>query len=111
MMARIGGRKLLISLIMLTCGVIIDLNTTRGLSQNLMYLMMMIIGTFSTMNVVSKKFSKGPITVPSLDDERVKQLESTVSGLMSMAEQTNNQMETTTAAIDQIIGHIKKESK
>jgi len=50
----LGGRKLTIALIMLVAGMVIDLNTERGLSESLMYLMLGIIGTFSAANAVGK---------------------------------------------------------
>lgn len=52
--SRIGGRKFAITMICLALGVIIDLNTARGLSENLLYLMLGIIGVFVSGNVIAK---------------------------------------------------------
>lgn len=55
MLDKIGGRKLAVSVLCLAAGVAIDLTTERGLSENLLYLMVGIIGTFTAGNVASKK--------------------------------------------------------
>lgn len=64
MIRKLGGRKAFISLLAMVAGVVIDLATERGLSTNLMYLMMGIIGTYSAANTLSK--GKSPVDLSDL---------------------------------------------
>lgn len=99
---KFGGRKLAVSLICLVAGVAIDLNTERGLSQNLLYLMMFIVGAYSTANVLVKKTNSnaqsGQEAGPSLDkiaemDERQKQSEMNLGSVINVVEMLQKQVD------------------
>lgn len=106
-MEKLGGRKTVMALICLIAGVAIDLTTNRGLSQNLLYLMMFIVGAYSTANVVNKgvvgraiqndedKASNLDIVKGQLYDmsDRQQQLEQYISGTLSQVEAIQKQVE------------------
>lgn len=73
-MDKVGGRKFTIAMIMLVAGVVIDLNTERGLSESLMYLMLGIIGAFSAGNVLSKAAMRNQSAseIPQVDPALIK---------------------------------------
>jgi hypothetical protein len=50
----IGGRKTLITLLVIAVGCAVDLATERGLSQNLLALLGAVLGLYTAGNVVSK---------------------------------------------------------
>jgi hypothetical protein len=98
MFEKLGGRKFAIAMIILAGGVAIDLVTTRGLSEALMYLMLGILGTFSVTNVANKVATKD--RAPELDTsildemkERQEQLEQHSAGMQSIVEDLNSQVE------------------
>lgn len=74
MLSKIGGRKMAITLVCLGAAVAIDLTTGRGLSENLMMLMITIIGTYTAGNVTAKFLGRGA-AVPPVSDEKLKNLE------------------------------------
>ena len=95
MIQKLGGRKTLITIICLAAGVAIDLATSRGLSENLLYLMIAIIGIYTGGNVITKKVSisaasKDSTTESSSIDQR--QLEDHVAGLHSIVEDLQKQV-------------------
>ena len=102
-MGKLGGRKVAITLLCLAAGVAIDLMTERGLSQNLLYLMLGIIGTYVTGNVISKKFNPTEGAQPQMFDnkvaERVDLIEQYVSALDASVQQTNQNMDNTNKRI------------
>lgn len=78
----IGGRKVIMSLVILAAGTAIDLVTPRGLSENLMYLMLAIAGFYSTANVVAKKFGEDVTEAPPQElSQQVQYLEQFSSGV------------------------------
>jgi len=121
MLDKLGGRKMAIAIISLIAGVIIDLTTTRGLSQNLMYLMLGIIGTFSITNVASKRVSN-PATGLLSDvskaviqlqksavktNERQEMLEQHASATLSQVETLAKQNQVTSKKLAVVLAHKK----
>ena len=86
-MDKIGGRKLVIAMVCLILGAAIDLTTVRGLSQNLLYLMLGIIGTFSVANVASKIATKKLVSSVTSDKGLVKRVDQGEVALIAMADQ------------------------
>lgn len=80
-----GGRKSVLTLLILASGVAVDLLTERGLSSNLLTLLLGVLGLFVTGNVVSKKFipqfgesSPPPIEVPPAASVDLSQIETSI---------------------------------
>ena len=94
MFDKIGGRKLAMSMIALLAGIIIDLNTERGLSEPLLYLLLGIIGTFSATNVASKAATRGQnVTKDPEVEEKINQLEQHAAGLHNVVDDLGKQVE------------------
>lgn len=96
-MNRIGGRKVFFSIVVLAAGVAIDLSTERGLSQNLMVLMLSVLGMYATSNVVTKKISGNSAPQASVDNyvesqERLNEHEQYLSGIMTSVESLQKQV-------------------
>lgn len=99
MISKLGGRKTVMSVAAMIAGIAIDLHTERGLSENLMYLLMFIIGAYSTANVVNKQVTKQEpvdIDTDALNDLKEGQgyLEQNVSGIINVIENLQQQVDT-----------------
>lgn len=90
LLSKLGGRKFLLTLLVLTGGVAIDLLTARGLSENLLYLLMAIPTGFGVVNVGAhaihaKKSQPQTETSPATDLtpvlEQIKALEASLQSL------------------------------
>lgn len=57
----IGGRKFFLALVGLVIGIVVDMYTARGLSENLMIFMISIVGTFGVSNVASKAANRNQV--------------------------------------------------
>lgn len=68
---RLRSRKLLIGFVVLASGVAIDLTVPRGLSDNLLTLLIAILGIYVTGNVGSKLASNLGTERPKVDTEKV----------------------------------------
>lgn len=106
MFEKIGGRKTVMALICLVAGAAIDLTTDRGLSENLMILMLSIVGLYTTGNVASKIAAARPkggagSGAPSTElanklaeiDTAQKQAEAFLSGMYGELEKTQKTVE------------------
>ena len=100
MISKLGGRKMILTVLCLVAAVVIDLKTTRGLSSNLLTLMIAVIGIYNTSNVLTKVTSK-KTSAPSTNDtskhildinERQAQYEQYLSGVMTQLENVQKQV-------------------
>jgi len=104
MLDKVGGRKLLVTAVCLLAGVAIDLYTTRGLSANLLQLMIAIIGIYVTGNVLNKvagRDAKGGVSREDANivagriievEERIQQSEQYLNGMMTQLETAQKQI-------------------
>lgn len=97
MLGRLGGRKLTITFIVLSAGVAIDLATERGLSENLMYLMMAIMGAYVTGNVVNKRVTSVGTGIARGDEEAATKF---VDDLTGVIEDVNSRFDTISNRVD-----------
>lgn len=103
----LGGRKTIIAVGCLVAGAAIDIVTERGLSTNLMSLMMAIVGLYSTANVLTKKVN-GDSQDKLIEDvdvrtnydsqinelsENQKMLEQYAAGLLTTVEKLQSQVD------------------
>ena len=89
---KFSSRKLIVTAICLIAGVVIDLYTQRGLSQNLLTLMIAIIGLYTGGNVVAKAFTrpKGTQGADPRVDAIIQHLQG-VTSTLSQVEQAQQQ--------------------
>lgn len=58
MFEKIGGRKFLGMILLISAGIVIDIYAPKGLSDNMLYLMMAMGGIYMGVNVFSKGIDK-----------------------------------------------------
>lgn len=63
----LGGRKFVLSLMLMVTGLLVDILSARGLSENYLYLLMSVSGLFTIGNVTGK-FSTKPTVTPKEED-------------------------------------------
>lgn len=105
MLAKLGGRKFLMAMLILVVGIVIDFNTERGLGHNLMYLMLGIIGSFSVGNALSKAAANSN-TIDSQTVERVEMAEKNLSALHSIVQDTNTALEESNKRMLKLAEHL-----
>jgi len=116
MLAKLGGRKTMMAMIALAAGIAIDLATERGLSQNLMSLMMFIIGAYSTANVITKKVAttdkpSNSAEVDAITSEVLnlrqgqQQVEQYLSGMLSQIEEVQKQVDNSNKRVAALISN------
>jgi len=97
-MTKLGGRKLCFAAACLILAAAIDLTTDRGLSQNLMMLMMFLVGAFTAGNVGSKVATKG---APSGNQDE------NMNKMLDVVKQNSEQVQTANKRVNVIIEALK----
>lgn len=94
-----GGRKTVITLLVLVAGVAIDLSTGRGLSQNLMVLMLAIVGMYKVSNVATKMVNKSS----GADNKKVTELEGNLTHVVTVLTGLQKQVESSNKRVNALL--------
>ena len=115
MLNRVGGRKTMMAMIALIAGVAIDLNTERGLSENLLHLLLFVIGSYSTANVIAKavgsKTAAPVVDNSAVESEVIKlrqdqdQVEQYLSGMLTTIETLQGQVDNSNKRVAALISN------
>jgi len=108
-MKKLGGRKVVISLLLVAVGAAVDLLTARGLSDNLLYLLLAVGGGFivgnTAVHVAYRKIggtaaSMAPPSPPQIDTEG---LDKKIQALSNRQELSMQTLQTIGQAVNHII--------
>lgn len=94
MFEKMGGRKTVMALLVLTAGVTIDLTVERGLSQNLMVLMLTVVGMYKVSNIANKVVAKGGSGNKKVSEleRNLSQVAGAIAGLQKQVEASNKRV-------------------
>lgn len=103
MLNKIGGRKVILGILVIAVGVIIDLINDNGLSTNLLYLLTFISSGFFLSNgiehlatSIKRRRSKSPAAAVNTDTVPVAEVNQTVRYLVEQNQNINNALDALT---------------
>ena len=103
---KIGGRKFIITVILLISGAVIDIYTDRGLSTNYKELMIFLAAIYITGNgigVVSDAIKKKVTTQNNSSKSNFKQIEDNVSNLLQYQDHILKTVQLNTQGLSEIV--------
>lgn len=112
--SRLKSRKLLVGIVCLASGVVIDLLVPRGLSDNLLTLLIAILGIYVTGNVgakAAKAIRQTPSNPAPQNDTRVDRVQKDVADLKEAQGQYEQYLSGVLTTVDEIQKQIQNVSQ
>jgi len=106
---KFGGRKAVMTGIVLTIGLTVDLLTERGLSENLLYLLIAAAGGFMVGNVGEHAASAQK--AKAQDGTKLLELQKEMDSLAKIVETSHNEVNRVAQVNEQVINYVDNYSK
>lgn len=112
MIQRLGGRKVLITFLILIAGVVLDKFSANGLSNNMLTLLLGVIGSFTAGNLgthlIQNKYEKAQKDIPKeTENVAFKEVYEAVLGSRASVEQLKEAAMTNAQALNFLVQYVK----